>query len=63
MQKLKEIRESQAMSIRDLAKEAGISPSTLHRIEQGKTATRVRWVTQRKLAKALGVQPKDIDFT
>jgi len=63
MLKLKILRESQALSIRDVAAAAGVSPNTIARIEGGVTETRVRWVTQRKIAKALGVKPSDIDFT
>jgi transcriptional regulator with XRE-family HTH domain len=63
MQKLKILRESQTLSIRDIASAAGVSPNTIARIEGGKTETKVRWVTQRKIAKALGIKPSDIDFT
>ena len=59
MKTLKEIREEKALSIRDLALKAGVSPSTISRTENGlpiKNATKV------KIAKALKVSPKEIEF-
>ena len=50
----------QAQFVRDLALKAGISPSTIVRIESGLP---VRHITKRKIAKALGVEPSYIDFT
>ena len=60
VKKLKEIREKKALSMRDLALKAGISPSTIVRIENGLP---VRHITKRKIAKALGVEPNSIDFS
>lgn len=59
MPNLKEIREREALSIRDLAKKSGVSPNTIYRIEQGKES---RFVTRRKIAKALEVKPSEIQF-
>jgi DNA-binding XRE family transcriptional regulator len=60
MSTLRELREAKLLSQDDLAKLAGISPSTLNRIEKGLQAA--RWVTRRKLAKALKVKAEDIQF-
>jgi transcriptional regulator with XRE-family HTH domain len=60
VKKIKVIREQKALSVRDLALKAGISPSTIVRIESGLP---VRHITKRKIAKALGVEPSYIDFT
>ena len=56
---LKEIRLENALSIRDLATMAGVSPSTIARIESGLPA---RHITRRKISQALKMRPKDIDF-
>ena len=56
---LKEIREENALSIRDLALKAGVSPSTIVRIENGLP---IRHISKRKIAKALHKKPSDIDF-
>ena len=60
MKTLKEIREENALSIRDLALKAGISPNTLIRIEHGHPA---RHITKRKIAQALHLKPSVINFT
>ncbi len=60
MAKLKDIRLKQAFSQEDLAKAAGVTRATIARIENGQHVARP--VTRRKLAKALKVQPSDIDF-
>ena len=59
MKTLKEIREENAISIRDLAKMSGVSTNTIVRIEKGLPA---RHVTRRAIAKALHKHPSDIDF-
>jgi transcriptional regulator with XRE-family HTH domain len=59
MRTLKEIREQEALTVLTLARKAGVSPSTIARVESGLPA---RHVTRRKIAKALKVSPKDIDF-
>ena len=60
MATLREIRERNALSQRDLARLAGVSPTTILHIEAGRR--RARPSTRRKLAKALRVLPRDIDF-
>ena len=59
MRTLKEIREQEALTVLTLARKAGVSPSTIARVDSGLPA---RHVTRRKIAKALKVSPKDIDF-
>jgi transcriptional regulator with XRE-family HTH domain len=54
---LHDIRLGQALSMRELAQRAGVSPSTLVSAEQGKP---VYSVTVRKLAKALGCTPAEL---
>lgn len=57
---LKELRKMRFLSQDDLAKKSNITASTINRLERGKQNP--RYVTIRKLAKALEVEPKDIDF-
>ena len=61
MSKLKELREKSVLSQRDLAETSGIAHATICRIETGKQKPTFK--TIRKLAKALGVKPGDIDFS
>ncbi len=56
--KLRELRESQAFSVRDLAEEAGVSTDTITALEKGRRRAWPRNV--RKLAVALGVEPRDL---
>ncbi len=56
---LKQWRMEKQYSRADLAKEAGISPTTIFSIEAGRPSTPR---TKRKLAKALGVDPLNIDW-
>ncbi len=58
--KLKELRIKAVQSQEDLAKMAGMSVATVNRLEQGKQQP--HFVTIRKLAKALGVEPAEIEF-
>jgi transcriptional regulator with XRE-family HTH domain len=60
MKMLKTIRKNKALSQRDLAKLADVSPTTINRIEQGLIEANPS--TRRKLANALGVKPEDIKF-
>jgi len=57
---LKQLREAEYLTQIELAKKAGISRDTLAKIEKGKRKPSFR--TIRKLAKALGVKPGEIDF-
>ena len=60
MATLRELREREALSQRDLARLAGIAANTVLDVE--KDRRRPRPSTRRKLAKALNVLPRDIDF-
>jgi transcriptional regulator with XRE-family HTH domain len=57
-ERLKELRESQAFSVRDLATEAGVSTDTITALEKGRRKAWPRNV--RKLARALGVEPREL---
>jgi len=58
--RLRELREERFLSHRELAQRAGVSPTTILKLEtpgrEGETQRR----TVRKLAAALGVEPKDL---
>ena len=56
--KLKELRQSRAFSVRDLAEEAGVSTDTITALEKGRRKAWPRNV--RKLAGALGVDPGEL---
>ena len=58
--KLRDLRIKAVLSQEDLGKMAGMSAATVNRLEVGKQ--KPRFVTIRKLAKALGVEPGDIEF-
>jgi transcriptional regulator with XRE-family HTH domain len=58
VEKLKELREAQALSLRELANEAGVGHNTIYRIEHGQGNVLPR--TVRRLAKALGVEPLEL---
>jgi len=60
MAKLKELREQQFLSQEDLARKSELTTGTINRLENGKQ--KPRYVTIRKLAKALEVDPKAIMF-
>ena len=59
MVRLREARLEKFVSIRDLAKLAGVSPRTIVEAEAGRRVP--YFVTERKIAKALGVEPGEID--
>lgn len=52
-------RRNQLLSQRDLAKKAGVTPSTIYLIEAGRTTPRLS--IMRRLSDALHVNPRDID--
>lgn len=56
--RLQQIRETRALSRKDLADKAGVNESTIYRAERGET--RLRPSTIRKLAKALDVEPDEL---
>jgi len=55
--RLERLREYAALSQRELASRAGVAPSTITRLEKGAEA---HPSTVRKLADALGVEPKEL---
>jgi transcriptional regulator with XRE-family HTH domain len=57
VEKLKELRETRALSLRELANEAGVGHNTIYRIEHGQGNALPRTV---RLAKALGVEPREL---
>lgn len=56
--RLRVIRQSKLMSQRDLAAASGVALSTINRLEHGQQLA--RYVTVRKLAEALKVDPHEI---
>jgi transcriptional regulator with XRE-family HTH domain len=59
MAALREVRAKHLVSIRDLAKEARVAPSTIYLIERGRSTPRP--AIMRRLAAALGVDPSEIN--
>jgi len=57
--KLREARLARFLSIRELSKRAGVAPRTIVEAESGRRAP--YFVTARKIAEALGVEPGDIE--
>ncbi len=57
--KLRRARERRALSLRELAEEAGVSYVTVWRIEREATGP-ARPITVRRLAGALGVEPETL---
>jgi transcriptional regulator with XRE-family HTH domain len=55
---LKRLRQEQALSLRDLARTSGVAYDTINRLELGKQDAQPR--TIRRLAEALGVEPKEL---
>jgi transcriptional regulator with XRE-family HTH domain len=55
---LKRLHQEQALSLRDLAQRSGVAYDTINRLELGKQDAQPR--TIRRLAEALGVQPKEL---
>jgi transcriptional regulator with XRE-family HTH domain len=58
LKELRALRQDRALSQRDLAQLAGVTQSTINRLEVGHQTAYP--VTVRKLAKALGVAPRDL---
>ncbi len=56
--KLRELREARGLSVRGLAREAGISTETVFSVEHGRRQPSMR--TLGKLAQALGVEATDL---
>jgi transcriptional regulator with XRE-family HTH domain len=57
-QRLRELRVQQALSLRALAQRSGVAFDTINKLELGHRPARL--VTIRKLADALGVEPKEL---
>ena len=57
-EKLRTLRERRFLSHRDLAKRAGVSPTTILNLEAGRVEAQRR--TVRKLAQALEVDPAEL---
>lgn len=55
-QRLRRLRQQRLLTLRELAERSGVAFTTVHRIETGKVAPRLR--TLRRLAEALGVPPE-----
>ena len=56
--RLKELRRERVLSLRELEEKSGVSYNTIWRIEDGRQGAHPR--TVRKLAEALGVEPKEL---
>jgi ribosome-binding protein aMBF1 (putative translation factor) len=56
--KVGEMRQERGLSRRDLARRAGLAPSTVAKVEEGDAA--VRLSTARGIGAALGVDPKSL---
>ena len=53
------VRRQKLLSQRDLAAEAGVTPSTIYLIENGRSVPRLR--TMRAICDALQVEPSEVD--
>jgi transcriptional regulator with XRE-family HTH domain len=58
VERLKELRRERVLSLRELEEKSGVSYNTIWRIEDGRHGAHPR--TVRKLAEALGVDPKEL---
>jgi transcriptional regulator with XRE-family HTH domain len=58
VERLKELRREQVLSLRELEDRSGVSYNTIWRIEDGRQGAHPR--TVRKLADALGVKPSEL---
>ena len=56
--KLRDLREHQALSLRELSTLSGVNYNSIWRIEAGRTGAKPR--TVRRLATALGVEPHEL---
>jgi HTH-type transcriptional regulator, competence development regulator len=56
--RLRELRERQALSLRELSELSGVNYNSIWRIEAGRTGAKPR--TVRRLASALGVEPYEL---
>jgi len=58
VERLRELREERALSMRELAERSGVTHQTIYRIENGQRKAQPR--TVRHLAEALGVAPREL---
>jgi transcriptional regulator with XRE-family HTH domain len=58
VERLKELRTERVLSLRELEERSGVSYNSIWRIEDGRQGAHPR--TIRKLAEALGVDPKEL---
>ncbi len=58
VERLKKLRRERVLSLRELEEKSGVSYNTIWRLEDGRQGAHPR--TIRKLAEALGVEPKEI---
>jgi predicted transcriptional regulator len=58
-EEMKRLRNERFLSQRDLAREAGVSPTTIMHLETGESVD-PRLSTVRKVAEALGVDPNSL---
>jgi transcriptional regulator with XRE-family HTH domain len=58
VERLKELRREQVLSLRELEQKSGVSYNTIWRLEDGRQGAHPR--TVRRLAEALGVEPKEL---
>ena len=59
MARLRDVRVRRLLSMRQLAKEAGVAPTTVYLIESGRRLP--HYGTIRKLAAALEVEPAEVE--
>ncbi len=57
-ERLRQLRRERALSLRDLSQTTGVAFDTISRLETGKQDAQPK--TLRKLAEALGVEPKEL---
>jgi transcriptional regulator with XRE-family HTH domain len=58
VERLKELRREQVLSLRELEEKSGVSYNTIWRLEDGRQGAHPQ--TIRKLAEALGVEPAEL---
>jgi len=59
MASLRDLRAERLLSVRELARQASVAPSTIFLIEAGRTIPRQR--VARQIAQALHVEPMEVD--
>ena len=59
MATLREERVRRLLSVRALARRAGVAPTTVHLVESGRRAP--QFLTIERLSRALGVEPGEVD--